>query len=94
MTVIDIGPDEEAVARHALTIVQDAHSEVEEVQPDLAGAGLQSDLERTGAVLQGLGGGRGGVVGAGEVGDLLGGHTAALGAVDAAHTGVGGVVKA
>ena len=93
MTVIDIGPNKEALARHALTVVEDAHSEVEEVQPDLTGAWLQSDLERTGAVLQALGGGRGGVVGAGEVGDLLRGHTPTLGAVDAADTGVGGVVK-
>lgn len=44
MTVIDIGPNQEAVARHALTVAEDAHSEVEEVQPDLAGAWLQSDL--------------------------------------------------
>ena len=93
VAVIDIGPNQKAVAWHALTSAEDAHSKVEKVQPHLAGAGSQSDLERTGAVQQGLGRGRGGVVGAGEVGDLLSGHTSALGSVDATYTGVRGVVK-
>ena len=78
---------------YALSSAEDAHPEVKEVQPHLASFLLQDDLERTRAVLEAQSGGRGGVVRTGEIGDLLTGHTPALGFVDAAHTRIGGVVK-